>query len=93
MNCTQIVKTPSPSKRYCQEPLGPIKPLSIAITSDDLVIVWLLLLADEFSGIMLLVSVLFNAVIWLKTPTTIWGRFEGLDHLTSVPVSIRIVLV
>jgi hypothetical protein len=51
------------------------------------------LLADEFSGIMLLVSVLFNAVIWLKTPTTLWGRFEGLDHLTSMPVSIRIVLV
>ena len=33
---------------------------------------------------------LSDPVVWLKTPTTLCGRFEGLDHLTLVQGSINI---
>src|SRR3712207_9248353 len=53
----------------------------------------LLLLALALVGLSAIMPVLLapsDSVVWLKTPTTLYGRYEGLDHLTLVPGSISI---
>ena len=42
----------------------------------------------EFPEIMPAVLLASIAVVWLNAPTTLCGRFEGLDHLISEPAPI-----
>jgi hypothetical protein len=81
------------SKRYCHDSLCSINLLSIGIASDvctvALLLLILLLLSVKFSAIVPVLLVTSVAEVGLNVPTTLWGRFERLDHLIAEPASIR----